>query len=163
MSTPKEISFQNLLATFDTAMLTTQTKAGALRTRPMQVADITGGCDVWFVSDVDSAKAFEIASNPNVNLAFQGNRRYLSLSGRAKLVNDRQRIHDLWNEAWKVWFPDGRDDPSLTLIRVEASRGEYWDLSGTNSLSYWLDAGKAFFTGTRPEVDDPVHGKVALR
>jgi general stress protein 26 len=94
----------------------------------------------------------------------QSKTKFVSLSGTAATVDDREKLSRLWKVEWKVWFPGGKDDPNLVLLRVDGSAGEYWDNSGTSGLKYLIEAGKALLTGTRPDVaDDPkVHGKVSL-
>lgn len=61
-------------------------------------------------------------------------------------------------------FPGGKDDPSIVLLRVDVTAGEYWDNSGTSGLKYLIEAGKALVTGDRPDLgnDPKVHGKVNL-
>jgi hypothetical protein len=65
---------------------------------------------------------------------------------------------------WKVWFPGGKDDPNLLLLRVDGKEGEYWDNSGLSGVKYVLEAGKALLTGSRPNVvgDPKIHAKVNL-
>lgn len=71
---------------------------------------------------------------------------------------------ELWKESWKVWFPGGKNDPGLILISVQSSAGEYWDNSGFSGIKYLIQAGKAYLTGTRPDVsnDKEIHAKVTL-
>lgn len=145
-------------------MLVTRSTAGELRARPMAVAQVEADNDLWFVTGTGSGKMDEIAADPHVCVTFQSSSQFLSLSGQATLVRDRQKIDQLWNEAWKVWFPEGKQDPSLALLRVEAHEGEYWDRSGVEGLKYLFQAGKAYLQGTRPETDQQQqHRKVDLQ
>ncbi|MEJ7595469.1 MAG: pyridoxamine 5'-phosphate oxidase family protein [Planctomycetaceae bacterium] len=50
---------------------------------------------------------------------------YVSLSGRATLVQDRQLIEELWHEDLRVWFPEGVNDPLLSLLRVDVDKWAY--------------------------------------
>ena len=85
------------------------------------------------------------------------------LSGTAQAVADRERAGRLWRPDFKAWFPGGKDDPNLIMLRVDGIEGEYWDNSGTGGLKYLVEVGKALVTGTRPKADDPtIHGKVTL-
>ena len=34
---------------------------------------------------------------------------------------------ELWDPMVKVWFTEGKDDPRITLIKVEPDYGYYWD------------------------------------
>jgi general stress protein 26 len=106
----------------------------------------------------------EIAADNHVNVVMQSQLKFVSISGHAAPVEDRAKVAELWNEAWKTWFPKGKDDPSLVLLRVDGDAGEYWDNSGSSGIKYLIEAGKAYLSGTRPDVEgDPkIHGKVRL-
>lgn len=155
--------FYERLEEFDTAMLVTHATDGELRARPMSMADVGENGELWFVTELDSAKVDEIIADSRVNISLQDDDKYLSISGRAIIVRDRAKIEELWNETWKVWFPDGQDDPNLALLKIDATEGEYWDMEGMNKLKYLFEAGKALATGTQLEMDnDDMHNKVDL-
>jgi general stress protein 26 len=91
--------------------------------------------------------------------------KFVSISGRAVAVDDARKVAEVWNEAWRVWFPGGKDDPSLVLLKVQGDEGEYWYNSGVSGIKYLIAAGKAYLSGTKPrevEEDLKVHGKVAM-
>ena len=77
-------------------------------------------------------------------------------------MRDRALIERLWKPAWKVWFPQGRDDPSITLLKFDAEQGEYWDDSGLHGLKYLFDAATAMAAGAAPTVDRRQNSKVSL-
>lgn len=162
MTEPENVQLQKLLHDFDVAMLVTRSSNGQLRSRPMALATVEADGELWFVSDRHSAKIDEITANNQVNVAMQGNNKFVSVSGIASVVDDRARIARLWKESWKIWFPGGKDDPAILLLRIRGDAGEYWDNSGIGGMKYLLEAGRAYLTGTRPNVEgDPaVHGKV---
>jgi general stress protein 26 len=156
---------RELLAVFDSAMLVTRTAAGELRSRPMAVADLDAGGVLWFVTERYSGKIEEIARDGHVNVAMQSRMKFVSISGAATAVDDPRKVAELWNESWRVWFPGGKDDPSLILIKVQGDQGEYWDNSGTSGIRYLIEAGKAYLSGEKPrdvERDPKVHGKVGM-
>jgi general stress protein 26 len=153
----------DLLTDFSAAMLVTRTTAGELRSRPMAVAAVEDDGVLWFMTQRHSGKLEEIAADSHVNVAMQSGTKFISVSGDAAAVEDRRKVDELWNPMWKHWFPKGKDDPDLVLIRVTPDAGEYWDNSDLSGLKYLLAAGKAYFTGTKPDVDDPdIHGKVSM-
>ena len=164
MTTTAEDKFRQLLQDFGVAMLVTRTTTGQLRARPMAVAESEPDGTLWLLTDRQSGKLDEIERDNQINLTAQSSSKFLSLSGTAVAVDDRQKVAALWQEPWKVWFPGGKDDPSLVLIKIQGSMGEYWDNSGTSGLKYLLEAGKAYLSGTRPDVegDTKIHGKVSL-
>lgn len=164
MTTTPRKHLHELVDDFDMAMFVTQSPNGQLRSRPMVLADAEADGTLWFLTQRHSPKVDEIAHDSQVNIAMQSSTKYVSLSGRAMPVEDRDKVNSLWNESWKVWFPGGKDDPNLVLVKVVGDIGEYWDSSGSSGLKYLIEAGKAYFSGTRPDVDnDPnIHAKVQL-
>lgn len=155
---------QDLLKDFDVAMLTTRTAEGELRARPMAVADVEESGTVWFLTQRGSHKMDEILRDDQTNVSMQSSMKFVSLSGTITPVEDRAKLEEVWNEAWKHWFPEGKNDPALVLLRFDGETGEYWDNSGTSGLKYLIEAGRAYLAGERPDVaDDPkIHGKVSL-
>lgn len=125
-------------------MLTTRGADGALKSRPLGTQEVEFDGDVWFATGFDSEKVREIEADPRVNVSFQndGDNSYVSLSGTASVVRDRAKIEQLWSPAMKIFFPEGKDDPNLCLIRVSAEGGEYWDGPGTviGKLAYLATA-----------------------
>jgi general stress protein 26 len=164
MTTAAPEKLQELLHDFDAAMLVTQTAAGGLRSRPMALAAVDPDGVLWFLTQRGSGKMHEIARDEQVNVAMQSKLKFVSISGTISPVENRAKVAELWNPTWKTWFPGGQEDPDLILLRVQGNSGEYWDNSGASGLKYLIEAGKAYLSGTRPEVeDDPsIHGKVAL-
>jgi general stress protein 26 len=97
-------------------------------------------------------------------LVFQDERSaYVSLRGRARLVEDRGRVREFWKEAYQAWFPGGINDPDLALLAVDPVAAEYWDSRGTNKLEYLFEAAKAYVKGEKPDVSDAdQHAKVRM-
>ena len=86
----------------------------------------------------------------------------VGVPGVARLVDDRRKVDEVWNEEMRVWFPGGKQDPRLTLLRVDPTQGEFWDNSGANAGKYLFKAGVAYFRGERPTDDETEHGRIAL-
>jgi len=149
---------------FSTTMLVSCGHGKRAGSRPMQIAKVEEGGDVWFFTSRSGGVAEEIARDPAVLLVFQDERTaYLSLRGRGRIVEDRALMKELWKEPFRVWFPQGIDDSDLALLAVEPVTAEYWDSRGRNRLEYLFEAAKAYVEGTRPEVDSPEqHAKVTM-
>lgn len=162
MATSANVKLSELLQEFGVAMLVTRTPDGNLRGRPMALAAVEPDGTLWFATDRDSGKMDELAHDRHVAVTMQSSTKFVSLSGLSKSVDDRGMVSRLWKAEWKVWFPGGKDDPNILLLRIDGNSGEYWDNSGTSGVKYFIEAGKALLTGTRPEVgqDATVHAKV---
>jgi general stress protein 26 len=156
--------FIGLLKKFQNAMLVTHTGEHGFHARPMAMADVEDDGRMWFITSVDTAKVHEIEVDSQVHLIAQdGNSAFLSLTGRASLIGDREKIAQLWREPFRVWFPQGKDDPNIELIAVRPERGEFWDSTGAKRFKYLWEATKAYMSGTTPDPDEGgMHGKVRL-
>ncbi|CAA9442866.1 MAG: General stress protein [uncultured Phycisphaerae bacterium] len=111
------------------AMLTTAMPDGTLRSRPMATQQAEFDGTLWFFTHDNTGKVDEIRADQHVNLGYSdpsGNR-YVSVSGRATVLRDRRKAEELWTEIHRAWFPDGLDDPTLALLRVDVTDAEYWD------------------------------------
>lgn len=166
MTTAKQNEQQHLvdvLKDFDTAMLITRTTQGDLRGRPMALADIQPSGSVLFATSLTNETVREIEKEPRVALTVQGKLKFASVSGIASLTRDRHLIERHWKEGWKVWFPEGKEDPNLCLITFDAGDGEFWDNSGARGVRFALRAAKAYVSGERlGEADPQVNAKVHL-
>jgi general stress protein 26 len=145
----------DLLKGFETAMLVTRARDGNMHARPMAVAEMRADADAYFVTSIDSPKIAEIYADADVLLTFQSAHQYAAIYGRVNVVRDRALIDRLWKETWKAWFPRGRSDPAIALLRFDADRGELWNDLGMRGVQYAFEAAKAYLTGgpARAEVD----------
>lgn len=134
-----------LIKDVEVAMFTTTGVDGRLYSRPLGTQEVEFDGDLWFATSADSPKVAEIALNPRVNVAYASPSKnsYVSVAGTARIVDDRAKIDALWSPAMKLFFPEGKDDPHLRLIHVQAESAEYWDGPGTllgKALSFVLSA-----------------------
>lgn len=152
----------DLLNDFDIAMLVTRSNGGHMHARPMAVAELRRDSDAYFVTSIESPKVDQINANPNVTLTFQSSNQFASVCGRVTVVRDQALVDRLWKEAWKVWFPKGKTDPTISLLKFEAQHGEYWDNAGAQGLKYAFEAAKAYVKGETPKADQKQQAKVEL-
>jgi general stress protein 26 len=113
-------------------MLSTVSEDGAIHSRPMatQKIDVKSfDGSLWFFSKKNSFKNHDIANDQNVNLAYANpdDQKYASVQGRAIISTDREKMKELWNPALKAWFPEGMEDPEISLIGVQVESAELWD------------------------------------
>jgi len=158
----KQERLTDLIKDFDNAMLVTTAPNGRTHARPMHVAEIREDGDIFFATSTDSPKIAEIAANPDVVVTFQDSNQFAAVAGRAEVVRDRNLIDHLWSEAWKVWFPEGKDDPTLCLIRVDGREGEYWDNAGVQGIKHAFQQAKAYLQGGTPVKGEKQNAKVRM-
>ncbi|MBA3600578.1 MAG: pyridoxamine 5'-phosphate oxidase family protein [Acidobacteria bacterium] len=150
----------DLIKAVQVAMLTT-IDWGVLRSRPMQTQEAEFDGDLWFFTSTDTHKTDEIEKDRRVNVSYAApdSNTYVSVSGTAALVNDKEKIEELWNPIYKAWFPKGLDDPTLILLKVSVEQAEYWD-SSSSTIVQVVGFVKALVTGERADGGD--HGRVNL-
>jgi general stress protein 26 len=154
---------RELVKDIDFCMLTTIDERGDLHSRPMSSnGDIDPDGDIWFFAGAFSHKVSEIKDTPRVNISFADpqNQNYVSITGRARLIRDRKRINELWKPQLQMWFPEGKDDPNIALLRVKIEKAEYWD-SPSSPISYALNFVSALVTGDEP--DNGEHKKLEFK
>jgi general stress protein 26 len=140
-----------LLKDINVAMMATRGDGGEMHARPMATSLSTFEGDLWFFTDAQSPKIAEIERNPETLLTYanENKQHYVSVQGSAELVRDRSKIAELWSEPLRVWFPKGKDDPNIALIKVHVDKAEYWD-SPSSTMVYLYGYAKALATGERP-------------
>jgi general stress protein 26 len=151
-----------LLKDIKFAMFTTIDLDGSLYSRPMASQHQEFDGDLWFFSNRSSGKIRSIEKDQHVNLAYASpdDSRYVSVSGRAEIVKDHAKMEELWNPMFKAWFPEGLEDPELTLIRVRVESAEYWD-SPSKMIVRLVGFAKSLVSGT--SYNPGAHQKVQLR
>lgn len=151
MNKPVPPTLCELLREFSTAMLITHSAERGLRGRPMIILEVEASGRMWFIASAESVLSHEIAEDTLVHLAFQKDHAsYLSLNGRAALVNDREKVASLWSDKFDPWFPEGKNDPKIALISVTPHDMEYWHHRQPPVSGSW-DAKVAYVHGTKPE------------
>jgi len=152
----------DLIKHFNTAILTTHSPDGGVHIRPMHVARMEADQELLFATGLATPKVEEIEKNNQVAISFQGSSEAAVLYGTAHVLKDRALIEELWSEAWRVWFPGGKDDPNLCLLAVTPVSAEYWDNSGLEGFKYLYEGLKAVWQKRTPEHDEAQHAKVSL-
>ena len=130
------------------AMMTTEDEDGTLRSRPMSTMQMDADGNLWFFTALSSSKIDEATQHRQVNLSYAriDKQDYLSVSGTAEIVRDKDKMKALWTPWIKPWFPDGLDDPDLTLLKVRIQEAEYWDAPG-NAMKRLYGLAKGAMTG----------------
>lgn len=144
---------REMVKDIDFCMLTTVDENGDPHSRPMSSnGDIDPNGDIWFFTGASSHKVSEISKLPKVNVSFADpdNQQYVSITGTAQLVRDRKKIDELWRPEFKMWFPEGKDDPEVALLRIKLEKAEYWD-SPSSTIGFVLDFVSSLVTGKEPD------------
>ena len=110
-------------------MMTTRNGENHLHSCPMNTTETSiGAKEIWFIGHKPSETVDNIKQNPEVNLAYvtQESDKYLSICGTAELVEDEEKLNELWSVMYNAYFEQGKDDPKVQLIKVVPHGAEYW-------------------------------------
>ncbi|SIT23162.1 General stress protein 26 [Chryseobacterium ureilyticum] len=143
-------------------MFCTELETVPVNSRPMTLQETDENGNLWFISSGTSNKNFEIKEDRRVQLFFMNNSdaQYLSVYGKASVYKDRKTIEEKWSPLVKAWF-DGKDDPNVTVIRVEPQETYYWDTKAGKLLSLFSFV-TAAITGHKTNNADGIEGNAII-
>jgi general stress protein 26 len=163
MSAPTDQKLAELYSLIDgieIAMMTTRRPDGSLVTRPMATQQQEPDADLWFVTSIETHKVDELEADPHISLGYydDGTKEWVSVSGTARITQDRDKIRELYQPDWKAWFEDeggerdgSPDDPRLALIFVDAHTVHYFKSKHSKPVTL-LEIAKGIVTGTQPDL-----------
>lgn len=126
-----------LMRDLDFCMFTTLPTRGGTHSRPMSNnREVEFDGDVWFFSAADSRKVREIKTNPSVQLSYVdlARWRFLSVSGKARIVHDVEKKQELWMKELEQWFDEGPESNAIVLIKDTPSVISYWTKDDAGEL-----------------------------
>jgi general stress protein 26 len=107
---------------------------------PMSHVDIDDDGNLWFFTSKETGNAIS-AKNKNKNNIFityaqESNSTFLSITGKAYLNSNKEKMRELFNPYIKAWFPKGLEDPSISLLVVHPLEVECWTTDDHKVLTY---------------------------
>lgn len=144
----KQEKLTDLIKDARIGMLVTINAEGEMESRPMAVQEAEFDGDLWFFAYEDSGVCRDIEARPHVNVAIGDSKHqsWVSVSGKASLVRDREKAEELWSPLYHTYFPDGLETPGLVLIKVYAESAQYWD-SPSSKVVHLFGMVKGMVTG----------------
>ena len=108
---------------------------------------------LWFFIDKDNRLAKGGAAM--AQYVSKGHDLFACLSGSVRVDNDSSMIDKLWSKPVEAWFPGGKEDPNLALLRFDIDSAELWesDMSLTGKL-------KMIFGGKIQPEEEGSHARV---
>lgn len=151
---------RTLIDDVNVAMLNSLKANGEFYSRPMNTMELDDEGNLYFFSDEHTPDEHDIAINNNVSVTYTNpeSNTYIALSGKLFMAHDEKKIEELWIPAMKAWFPEGKGDPKLTLIRVEVLKAEYWDTAASDMVVLFnllkaIVKGKTYNQGDHQKID----------
>jgi general stress protein 26 len=142
---------REMIEGIEIAILTTIDADGCLHGRPMATQAMDEEGVLWFYTADYAPKVQEVLLHAEVcvNYAAPDTQSYVSVSGKAELVHEPEKLKEFWKPELQAWFPQGLADPNLSLLRVDVESAQYWDASASK-LVRLLERARAAGTGEAP-------------
>jgi general stress protein 26 len=133
------LKLRELAEAIDICMFCTNLKTDdGASCRPMSTQKVCDEGNIWFFSNADSDKNKEIEQDENVQLFYShpGKDSFLIVNGVAELIFDREKIEELWSPVLNAWFPGGKEDPNISIVKVIPTTAYYWDTDGNKMINF---------------------------
>jgi len=117
--------------------------------RPMTAIKVCDQGNIWFFSEKNCEINKAITSDKNVQLFFShpAKNSYLVVNGASEIILDKTKIEELWTPLAKIWFKEGKEDPTISIIKVTPTAAYYWDKDGNKMINF-LKLVVSLVTGT---------------
>ena len=129
-------------------------------TRPM-TANVDNEKIYFFAArSEDLFKSLARSNRAIATFASKGHKLFASIHGSLVEDMDRAVIERLWNPIVASWYKDGKDDPDLVLLRLDAKSADVWEAHTGATLKaaalkmlFNIDPGKEHQDDHRAEVE----------
>lgn len=107
---------------------------------------------LWFFTrrETDLAQAVD---GGEATFIFLDDHLQACIDGSLTLSHDQARIDRFWNVHVAAWYPDGKDDPQLTLLRLDVREAAVWIREG-GPLKYAFEVAKANASHSTPDIGE---------
>ena len=99
---------------------------------------------IWFFTRRDGGYA-KMGPATGI-LSAKGHDLFARFDGTLVEETSRERLDQHWSNMIEAWFPGGKDDPNLLMLRMELGQAKIWDsnlgLIGTAKLLLGMDTRK---------------------
>lgn len=112
--------------------------------------------EIWFFTRKDTELARELGDGGSAMFVFQADKLQASIGGELTAAFDRGRMDKYWNPVVAAWYPGGKDDPLLTMLRLECVDAEIW-ISDAGPMKFAWEIAKANATHNTPDAGGKTH------
>jgi general stress protein 26 len=97
-------------------------------TRPMTAQVVGREAPIWFFATRNDLLIRKLGpdSRATATFASKGHEIFAALQGPLSVEANRATVDRLWNRSAAAWYPLGKEDPTLVLLRFDAERAEIW-------------------------------------
>lgn len=111
---------------------------------------------IWFFTRDDTELAETIRDGQMAMFVFQQKDLQACIGGRLSVQHDVARMEKYWNAVVAAWYPDGKSDPHLTMLRFDCDDAQVW-VSHAGPVKFAWEIAKANATHTTPNIGESRH------
>lgn len=111
---------------------------------------------LWFFTSRNTDLAREAENGRKAMFTFQLRDFQACIGGQIHPQHDRARMDRFWNAVVAAWYPDGKNDPGLTLMCMDCDDAQVW-ISSTGPVKFAWEIAKANATHHQPDLGGRTH------
>jgi len=108
---------------------------------------------IWFFTYKDSDLAEAVGAGQTAMFVIQLKDFQACIGGELTLAHDEARMEKYWNAVVAAWYPQGKSDPRLTMLRLRADDAQVW-ISHGGPVKFAWEVAKANDTHTTPDLGE---------
>lgn len=104
--------------------------------QPMTVFPDKEAGAIWFITSSETDLAQALVGPRESRMTFVSSKQdyHASVDGRLEVVNDNEKLDELWSVGIAAWFEHGRDDPHVRLLRFTPKEAAVWASDSSSVL-----------------------------
>ncbi len=97
------------------------------------------GCLYFITSrETDLAKSIVHSATAHYCLVSNDHDYHACMSGEISIINDREKLEELWSPMMAAWFEGGQDNPNITMLKMSLNEASVW-ASTRNALRFGFE------------------------
>lgn len=126
-----------LIQDIDICMFTTTAEDGALTSRPMSNnRKVEWDGDSWFFAPTEGRLVSQLKADPTATTTYRAEKgwTFVALAGQGSIEDDPELKKRYWLDELEQWFPNGPEDPGVSLVKFEATAARWWTEKGDGEV-----------------------------
>lgn len=108
---------------------------------------------IWFYTgaDTDLAEAARNGGKAQMCVMDHSQSYYAAVIGSLSTHRSEQHIDRYWNAITSAWYPDGKQDPNLTMLKFAPESAAIW-IGSNNPVRFGWEIARSAISGDEPNV-----------
>lgn len=121
--------------------------------QPMMANGAREENSVWFYTSraADLARAAQQGGKAHMAMIDRDSGYYASVAGELKVEHSETHINRFWNSVASAWFPEGKADDELTMLKFTPETAEIWAGPGS-AVRFGWEIARANISGDEPDI-----------